>query len=227
MRFKAVIFDLDGTLLDSLPDIAETMNAVLEKLSFPPLPTTLYKQYVGEGLRELVKKALPPEVLPADPTKRDESLDRFVTLYREIYDRQWQVHTRPYDGISEMLDALAAREVKLGILSNKLDAFTRRMVETLLPDWRFDVVFGSRSGVPLKPDPFAPLEMAGMMSTRPEEIVFMGDSGIDMQTGVNAGMFPVGVLWGLREIDELRACGARQLIAHPADLLPIVGSSIG
>lgn len=220
MNYKAVIFDLDGTLLDSLPDIAITMNRVLKRLGYPLYTPEDYKYLVGEGIKEMVKRALPMEHMHEfiDETGNDQKLDALVDEYRGIYALQWRENSRPYSGVPEMLDELVKRGIKFGVLSNKLDQFTREMVTVLLPRWNFSVVFGTRPGVPLKPHPQAALEMAHIMGISHDETIFVGDSGIDMQTAVNAQMLPIGVLWGLREKQELILKGAQHLIHHPMEL---------
>jgi phosphoglycolate phosphatase len=224
MKYKALIFDLDGTLLDSLPDIAKAMNIMLERMGYPTHNTEQYKYLVGEGIKELVKHAIPGNRLNdyIDENGNENGIDSLVLEYRKIYDTQWRIQTRPYNGIPEMLDELTRRKIKMGILSNKLDDFVKRMVTELLPTWKFDAVFGTRPGIPLKPNPTTPLEMARIMDTDPSEMIFVGDSGIDMQTAVHSKMLPIGVLWGLRDEQELKTNGAAALIEHPLDLFEIL-----
>lgn len=221
MKYKAVIFDLDGTLLDSLPDIASSMNILLKRLGFPVHETHQYRYLVGEGIRELVKRALPEnaEEELIQKNKAENVIDDLVVEYRKIYNEQWKIQTKPYEGVSDMLNALSEQRVRMAVLSNKLDDFTKQMVAELLGNWSFEIVFGTRPGVPLKPDPAAPFEIARKMNVPLEEFIFVGDSGIDMQTAVNSDIFPVGVLWGLRDRQELLANGAQKLIRHPLELL--------
>jgi phosphoglycolate phosphatase len=209
MKFEAVIFDLDGTLLDSLIGIVDAMNALLRRLGYPTHGPDAYKYFVGEGIRELVVRALPKD-------KVDEhDIDGLVAEYRAIYDTTWPEKSPPYEGIPELLDTLSRKNIKMGILSNKSDDFTKRMTAALLPNWEFEAVFGKRSDIPRKPDPAAALEIADIMGIPPKNIIFMGDSGVDMQTAVRAGMLPVGVLWGFREKEELLTNGAKHVIHHP------------
>jgi phosphoglycolate phosphatase len=224
MTFKAIIFDLDGTLLDSLEGIAAAMNRLLERLGFPVHPLESYKYFVGTGINTLVRDALPEGWSDrfSSPADSDAALERLVKEYREIYEQTWRSLSKPYDGVPGLLDWLTRENIKMSILSNKSDDFTCRMVSELLPGWRFETVLGSRPGVPIKPDPFAALEIAGKMNIDPAGILFIGDSGVDMQTGVNAGMHPVGVLWGFRGEEELRQSGARRLIKHPHELQGII-----
>ena len=220
MKFKAVIFDLDGTLLDSLGGIADSMNLLLERLGYPLHPIDRYKYFIGEGIDQLVKQALPGDWKPASRPAGDsvQGIDALIADYRKIYQEEWPRKTRPYGGIPGLLEMLAAKKIKIAVLSNKSHEFTRRMAAALLGDRRFDIVLGSRPGVPVKPDPAAALEIAAAIDTDPEAMAFLGDSGVDMETAVNAGMFPVGVLWGFREGEELLAHGAKILINHPMEL---------
>lgn len=212
MTFEAVIFDLDGTLLNSIVGIADAMNMLLRRLNYPTHEIETYKYLVGEGIAELVNRALPPE-------KRGiHDMTRLATDYRALYAETWPENSPPYEGIPELLDSLSSMKIKLSVLSNKSDDFTRRMVSTLLPRWTFEVVKGVIDGGPRKPDPSAALGIAETTGIPPEKTIFVGDSGVDMQTAVNAGMYGVGVLWGFRKADELLAHGAKQLINHPLEL---------
>ncbi|HLP48802.1 MAG TPA: HAD family hydrolase [Candidatus Kapabacteria bacterium] len=216
MKFDAVIFDLDGTLLNSLEGIADAMNILLRQLGYPTHPVDAYKYFVGEGIAELVNLALPKEKLNLHP------MELLVRDYRSIYDITWPQKSVPYEGVPEMLDALAARKIKLAVLSNKSDEFVRRMTSVLLPHWKFEVVKGLRPGEPRKPDPTPALQISASIGIEPAHTIFMGDSGVDMQTANRAQMYAVGVLWGFRPAEELLANGAQQLIKHPLELLDIV-----
>ena len=149
---------------------------------------------------------------------------RCVEGFRGTYGRGWNVETRPYDGIPELLDALVSRSLGLAVLSNKPDAFTRQCVDAYLPSWPFRAVFGDREGVPRKPDPAGALEAAGRLGVPPAAIVYVGDSSVDMTTARRAGMIPVGAAWGFRTEDELAPSGARKVIAHPLELLEFLDS---
>lgn len=213
MPIKTVIFDLDGTLLDSLKGIGDAMNKLLENLGYPVHTMEAYRYFVGDGMRELVRRALPPQL-----TLAEAGLVKLEKEYRKIYDQLWPLETAPYDGIPEALDRLSRENIKMAVLSNKTDYCTRQMVRDLLGDWDFPVVFGKREGVPKKPDPWAALEIAGILDTPPDQAVFVGDTSVDMQTAVNAGMYPLGVLWGFREAKELQESGAKALIGQPREL---------
>ncbi|EFK08390.1 putative phosphoglycolate phosphatase, bacterial [delta proteobacterium NaphS2] len=216
MAYKAVIFDLDGTLLDTLEDLADAMNRTLEERGFPSHPVAAYRYFVGNGSAKLVSRALPPE-------KRNEALvaDCMKEFLKE-YDRNWNRKTRPYDGVAELLDTLTLKQIQMAIFTNKLHGFAERCVQEFLSRWKFEAVFGQRDGYPLKPDPAVPREIAGILDVSPEQFLYLGDSDADMKTAVNAGMLPVGALWGFRSAEELRDAGAAELIGHPTDLLAFV-----
>ncbi len=214
--YRAVIFDLDGTLLDTLEDIATSANAALASLGFPAHETEAYKQLVGEGVDTLARRALP--VGKGDPA----TVDEMVRRYRREYAARWKENSRPYAGVPEMLDGLTGRGIRLAVLSNKRQDYTEMMTAALLPGRPFEVVAGARPGVPIKPDPTAALKIAEICGLPPSAIAFLGDSGIDMETARAAGMCPLGALWGFRDAEELLASGAQALLAHPPDLLYLV-----
>jgi phosphoglycolate phosphatase len=216
MFWKGVLFDLDGTLLDTLADLSDAMNRVLGQMGVPTHSTEEYRSLVGNGALMLVRRALPQD--PRDDALVHSCLDAFL----QEYGRNSIVRTRPYEGIPEMLDALTERGFLLAILSNKPHEITKRCVSELLSQWTFDAVIGQREDVPLKPDPTAALRISKQLQVAPAEFVYLGDSGVDMETARAAGMFPVGVLWGFRSQAELLKAGARVLIREPAELLDIL-----
>jgi phosphoglycolate phosphatase len=221
VSFHAVLFDLDGTLLDTLEDIADAANSVLARHRYPTHPVADYRFFVGEGARTLVERTLP------EKARDGNTIDRMYAEFRGEYARNWNAKTRPYDGVPDLLDGLVGRGVKIAVLSNKPDDFTRRCVEELLGDWDFDAVLGHHDGIPPKPDPTGALQVASMLGVAPGRVLFVGDSSIDMQTAVAAGMFPVGVLWGFREREELEASGARAIIGVPMELIALLDPSKG
>ncbi|MCG6879891.1 MAG: HAD family hydrolase [Deltaproteobacteria bacterium] len=216
MEYKAVIFDLDGTLLDTLEDLADAMNRTLEERGFPSHPVEAYRYFVGNGVAKIVSRTLPPD-------KQDKELMAdCIKAFLVEYDRNWNRKTRPYDGVAELLDALTLKQIPMAIFTNKPHAFAELCVHEFLSRWKFKAVFGQRDGYPLKPDPAVPREIAGMLNISPEQFLYLGDSDADMKTAVNAGMLPVGALWGFRSEEELRDAGAVELISRPADLLTFV-----
>ena len=210
---KAVLFDLDGTLLDTLTDLAESMNAVLARLGLPGHPRDAYRYFVGEGVEVLARRALPEE------SRRQEMIRRCADEMRIEYQGRWAETSRPYPGIPELLDSLASLGLSLTILSNKPDDFTRLAVNRFLPGWPWQEVRGERAGTPRKPDPSGALVIAGKLGLAPGQFLYLGDTNIDMRTAITAGMYPVGVLWGFRTRTELEEAGAKTLLHHPLDLL--------
>ncbi|MBN2298658.1 MAG: HAD family hydrolase [Deltaproteobacteria bacterium] len=215
MHYKAVIFDLDGTLLDTIEDIADSMNAALEKSGYAGHSIEEYKSYIGDGIEILARRSLPVAL------RDEDAVLSCVEAMRDEYARRWQVKSRPFENIPELLECLAALGVKMSIFSNKLDSFTKDMVHELLGSWTFLAVKGLTSGIPRKPDPTGAVEIARTMQVEPERCVFVGDSGIDMLTGLRSGMLPVGVLWGYQDKETLISNGADTLISDPLDLLAL------
>lgn len=213
-RIQAVLFDLDGTLLDTLEDLASSGNAVLRKRGHPEHSVDSYRHFIGAGMANLVRRIFPEGSRPTE----GEELDTAVADYKAEYALRWQSSTVAYSGIPELLDALTEQGIGLGVLSNKAQAFTEQCVTAFLGDWNWGVVLGQRDGIPVKPDPAGALEGAEKLGVPPETCAFVGDSGVDMQTAVSAGMLPVGVTWGFREAKELSSGGAEALIDHPAEL---------
>jgi phosphoglycolate phosphatase len=216
MNFKAVIFDLDGTLLDTLEDIADAANHVLSQRGFPTHDTDAYRHFVGDGINILFTRVLPEE------KQTEEFVADCVQEFRGAYGHHWNIRTKPYDGVPEMLDGLTKKGLKMAVLSNKPDDFAKKCVAELLSKWRFEVVSGFRNGIPPKPDPGGALQIAEILDTEPEQILYLGDTDVDMKTALAAGMFPVGALWGFRSVEELRNSGAEKVIAQPQDLLHLV-----
>ena len=214
--YNAVIFDLDGTLVDSLDDLADAMNSVLESLGFPTHPRAPYRRFVGDGVVMLVRRAVPADI-------EDEGvIAEYVGMMREEYARRWLNKTRPYPGVLELLSALRHHGLKTAVLSNKPDPATRTIVSKLFADHPFDHVQGALPDTPLKPDPSSALEIATTLKLAPQRIVYVGDTNIDMRTGRGAGMFTVGVTWGFRDEDELRDSGAQRIIYHPLELIEVL-----
>lgn len=214
MTFDTVIFDMDGTLLNTLDDLADACNHALRELGFPEHPKAAYRKFVGNGAKLLCWRALPE-------TNRDDDTMRRA---RAGFDEYYAVHlfdrTAPYPGISELLRALAARGLRLGVLSNKPDEFVRRIAERYFPGV-FGAVSGPREGR-VKPDPGGLRHLLAQLDAPPDRCLYVGDSGVDMETARNAGAQSCGVLWGFRDADELRAAGAGHLASTPAEILTLV-----
>ncbi len=216
MKLRACLFDLDGTLLDTLRDLAESMNSVLQERGVPTHAIEAYRYLIGDGVRMLVTRALP------DHARDPATIDAALADYRRAYAAHWNVHTRPYDGIPELLDALVARGIVLGILSNKPHAMTVKCVDGFLAQWPFACVLGQRDDVARKPDPAGALEAAARMCVAPAEVLYLGDTATDMMTARAAGMFAVGATWGFRPESELLAAGAQAIIHRPVEVLSLL-----
>ncbi len=215
MNYKAIIFDLDGTLLDTLKDLAFSVNAVLKQKGLKEHPVDAYRYFVGDGIDELVRRAF-----------SDHAIDspHFPALVKEVkaeYRKRWADHTRPYPGVAEMLDFFEENKIPKAIFSNKPQEFTTLTVDTLLPGWSFIAVSGIREGTPRKPDPAGALKIAEKMGLEPEKIVYLGDTNTDMKTAVAGKFYPVGALWGFRPAEELLEGGAQMLAEKPQDLIPL------
>ncbi|MFQ5965040.1 MAG: HAD family hydrolase [Candidatus Scalinduaceae bacterium] len=216
MSYKAVLFDLDGTLLDTLEDLGSVMNRVLTRKGYPTHKLDNYRYLVGDGATTLIKRALPEE-------KRNDNIIRScLEAFLKDYDQNWNVKTKPYNGITEMLDTLTACGMKMAVLSNKPHEFTNRCVTHFLPSWNFDMVLGQCDEFPSKPDPAGALKVAECLNLSPSDFLYLGDTAVDMKTSIAAGMFPVGVLWGFRSAKELRENGAQVLIKKPLEILNLL-----
>jgi phosphoglycolate phosphatase len=216
---KAVVFDLDGTLLDTIEDIAEASNRVYVARGLAPFTIDEMKLLVGDGAEELIRKVFAAR---GKPSPSDDAVADILRDYRHEYEALWRGHSRPYAGVPDLLAELARRGTRTAVLSNKSQVFTAQMVEDLLAAHRFDIVRGSLPGVALKPDPAPALAIAAELGVPPGACAFVGDTNVDMRTARAAGMLAVGALWGFRTADELRENGAEVLISAPADLLDLV-----
>lgn len=211
-RFKACIFDLDGTLINSLEDLAEGVNRMLDDHGYPRQLLSIFPHLIGDGVHSLVKQALPQEVLDK------EDIDARVADYQKHYQSTWNQKTHPYEGIVDVLNHLKEHGIKVAVLSNKPQPFTELCCQEFFPNFPFDAVLGARPNVPRKPDPQAALEIAQSLGVTPQECAFVGDSKFDILTAVNAKMFPVGVLWGFRDKEELVTHGAKALASTSHEL---------
>ena len=217
MSVSAVIFDLDGTLLDTLADLAETTNVVLAGFGFPSFPHEDYRFLVGDGVRVLFQRAIPAGVLELPDSEK--VLDKCVEAFNIEYATRWDRTSGLYPGIAEMLDGLSSRRIPMGILSNKPQAFTEQCVRKLLSGWHFSPIFGQREGVPRKPDPAGVTEILQHWDLTPAQCLYVGDTNTDMQTGRSAGCVTIGVTWGFRPRSELLDSGAQHIMDHPSELL--------
>ncbi len=216
MSYKAVIFDLDGTLVNTLQDLATCVNTVLSEKGYPTHKLDAYRFFVGEGAIKLIRRVLPHG-------NRDEStIKECHQLFMKVYGQNCGKEAFLYEGIPELLDALAERRLKLCVLSNKPHEFTIKSINEQLAQWEFDMVLGQRDTIPRKPDPAGAIEIADYLDIPPSDFIYLGDSATDMKTSVAAGMFPVGALWGFRDKAELSENGAQKLIEKPIELLELL-----
>lgn len=211
---NSIIFDLDGTLIDSLKDIAICANEVLKELNYPTHTVEKYKDFVGDGARILVKNAL-PEV-------NEEELEIALKRFIDVYELNIHNHTKPYDGIYDLLKKLEKENFLMGILSNKPHAFTLKYAQALFGDFNFREVHGQKEHIPKKPDPIGAINIAKSFDIPCEQIFYVGDTATDMKTAKNAGMIAIGVLWGFRGKDELLENGADHIVENPATLWEVI-----
>lgn len=215
MKFKGIIFDLDGTLVNSLEDISDAMNTVLKGLNYPTHTYETYQYFIGSGLRNLVSKALPAT------NNSDEQIEICFECMINEYREMCTVKTKPYEGIVELLENLTSQNIKMAVFSNKADELTKKIADQIFPN-SFDTAIGLSTEELKKPNPFEALEIGKKWNLKPEEILFVGDSDIDMQTAINANMFPVGVTWGYRTEEELKNSGAKVVINNASELIEIL-----
>ncbi len=212
---KTVIFDLDGTLIDSLTDIAICANKVLKELNHPTHTIEKYKDFVGDGAKILIQNAMPKNASLND-------VDIALDMFKEIYEQNIYENTKPYEGIYELLENLQRNNYSLNVLSNKPHKFTLQYVQKLFSDFTFDEVHGQKDGVEKKPDPIGAINISKALNVELKDIFYIGDTGTDMKTAVNAGMIPIGVLWGFRGEDELLEHGAKHLVESPQKLWELI-----
>jgi phosphoglycolate phosphatase len=211
---KLAIFDLDGTLVNSLEDLADAVNYALKKNGFPQHETAKYKYFVGDGLAMLIKRVLPEEF-------RDEKTEAAIKSdFDFYYNEHYCDKTRPYDGIPELLRELRENGIKLAVASNKPDAFVKIIVKYFFKDM-FDIILGKTDLLPKKPAPDIALKIMDELGVDKKFCVFAGDSNVDVLTAKNAGIISVGCLWGFRDFDELNQAGADYILSKPCEMLDV------
>ncbi|MFD1771663.1 HAD family hydrolase [Sphingobacterium suaedae] len=208
---KLIIFDLDGTLIDTLADLANSCNYALNAHGYPVHPISAYRIFVGNGITKLVQRALPDGHTP-------ETIERVKKTFVEYYTLHANDSTQPYLGIMEALITLKGREYLLSVASNKYHEATEALVGKYFGNIGFDVVLGHREGKPAKPDPQIVFDTLETLNVDPKNCIYVGDSSVDMNTATAAGVTSVGVTWGFRSESELREHGADHLIHHPREL---------
>ncbi|GHV81446.1 phosphoglycolate phosphatase [Spirochaetia bacterium] len=224
IRFKGIIFDLDGTLINTLADIALSMNRALEAHGFLPVPEAEYINIVGWGIRRLAYLALPEDQRNADPAGSKNSAALVAADAVKFYAERPVVYSKPYPGIPELLAELKQIKIKTAVLSNKPDPVAQLVVARLFPPNTFDVVQGEAAGLPRKPDPASTWDILMKLDITPRETLFAGDSEIDMETARAADCSPIGVSWGFRNRELLVEAGALRIVDSPDEILDLIGS---
>ncbi len=215
MKYKGIIFDLDGTLLDTLGDISDAVNHALSEHGLPNFSREEYKLKLGSGFRYLIEESVPKG-------STEEIKKVVMNSFTQYYTKNYLDKTIPYEGIDHLLDELVSMGIKIGINSNKRNDFVNNLVEKYFSRIPFLGVFGERKGIEKKPNPYAAHEIAGLMGLKSEEILYIGDSNTDIMTANNAHMDSIGVLWGFRAYDELKETGAKFIVSKPKEIIHII-----
>lgn len=213
LKYKAAIFDLDGTLINSLADLADSVDEAMTHYGFPTHTFEEYRYFVGNGARKLIERSLPKDKA-SDPDFVSEVLE----YYNGCYERRLTNKTKPYDGIMEMLTKLQSNSIPMGVCTNKQHFAAEEIVNKLFPNIKFGSVIGDKKGLPRKPDPTKVLQIAKLFDVKPEYVAYFGDTIVDMKTAHNAGFLSIGVTWGFRPESELIESGAEIIIHHPSEL---------
>lgn len=213
---RLVIFDLDGTLLNTIADLAASTNQALRHFNYPEHPTEAYRFFVGNGINKLFERALP------EGERTEQNVLRIRSRFIPYYDQHDTDFSTPYPGIPEVLEALQNRGIKLAVASNKYQSATERLITHYFPTLRFEAVLGQREGIPVKPDPTIVNDILQATGIAREEVLYVGDSGVDMQTALHAGVDAVGVAWGFRQHTELEPFHPLAIIDNTEDLLRFV-----
>ena len=216
---KLIIFDLDGTLLNTISDLAYSTNYALEKNGFPRHPVESYNYFVGNGINKLFERALP------DGKKTEENIIKIRKTFLPYYDAHNTEYTEPYNGIPELLNTLQAKGIKMAVASNKYQQATEKLISSYFPDIKFIAVFGQREGIPVKPDPAVVYEIVRIAAIPATDTLYVGDSGVDMQTASNSNVTSIGVTWGFRPRSELKASGAVHIADTTNQILRIIAGN--
>ena len=216
MNKRLAIFDLDGTLLDTVADLANATNQALAKCGYPTHPTEAYYHFVGNGINKLFARALPEEA------RNEENVLRIRTHFIPYYNEHNADDSRPYPGIVELLHELQSRGVQVAVASNKYQQATAKLVAHFFPNIRFAAVYGQREGVAIKPDPTIVNDILSVTGVSRADTIYIGDSGIDMLTAHNAEVESIGVTWGFRDEEELSSNGANHIVHHAEEILKLV-----
>lgn len=218
-RFKALIFDLDGTVANTKGDLSTAINSMRNSYGYETLDEELVLRYINYGVRDFILGNMPERF------REDETLYKEAyTRYQGFYEANLTATTYIYPGMEELISKFLSAGYGCSVLSNKQDRFTKRIIKTLLPDLEFTETLGACEAFPHKPDPASAVWCAGRMGALPEEVVFVGDSNVDMETAVNAGMFPAGVTWGYRSREVLISSGAKAVMDNAAEIWDFIRS---
>lgn len=216
MNKRLAIFDLDGTLLDTVADLANATNQALAKCGYPTHPTEAYYHFVGNGINKLFARALPEEA------RNEENVLRIRTHFIPYYNEHNADDSRPYPGIVELLHELQSHGVQVAVASNKYQQATAKLVGLFFPDIRFAAVYGQRESVAIKPDPTIVNDILSVTGVSRADTIYIGDSGVDMLTAHNAEVESIGVTWGFRDEEELSSNGANHIVHHAEEILKLV-----
>ena len=218
MKTRLVIFDLDGTLLDTIGDLATSVNHALKRHGYPEHPLPAYRYFVGNGARELIARALP------EASRDEATVDRLREDFKAHYSDHDRVLTRPYPGMAELVAELRREGFTLAVASNKYQAATDKLIRHYFGGDTFRVVLGQREGVPIKPDPTIVREVLEATGHTADEALYVGDSGVDMETAARAGVRSIGVTWGFRPRTELEEYGAQHIVDRAEEIFPIIAA---
>ena len=214
---QLVIFDLDGTLLNTISDLGEAANYALEQFGFPTHSLASYPFYVGNGVMKLLERVVP------DDARDQRTLEQLRAKFVEYYDEHNTIHSEPYPGIHELLESLQKMGVKLAVASNKYKSAVVALVHHFFPDIEWSAIEGQKDDVPVKPDPSIVFEILGNVPTPKADVLYVGDSGVDMETARRACVESVGVTWGFRSSKELREYFADHIVNRPVEILGLLG----
>ncbi len=211
--YKGIIFDLDGTLLDTIGDLTEAVNRLRKDYGLPAFTKEDVMARVGSGFRVLVSLSL--------PHLNEEETDKALEIFQRHYSNCYMDSSIPYEGISELVNELNKKGVKMAVNSNKKDSYTKDLIRQNFPGIEFTSVYGQRENVPKKPDPSTNYEIIEMMNLKKDEILYAGDSQQDMKTALNTGLKAIGVSWGFRSVEQLREAGADIIVHKPEEILAL------
>ncbi len=213
---KLIIFDLDGTLINTIADLAQSTNHALQALGYPTHEEAAYSFMVGNGINKLLERALP------EAEKSEENVLRMRQAFIPYYNLHNADKSRPYAGIPELLKQLQAAGIQIAVASNKYQQATERLIPHYFPDIRFSAILGQRDGIPVKPDPAIVYDILSTTHIAKEDVLYVGDSGVDMQTALNAGVTACGVTWGFRPRSELEAFHPAYIVDKAEEILSIL-----